>query len=139
MGNSKGKIQRRGTSEPVEEKTNDIPWAKLNLTRNSINLEDMKNDNPRLKRRVTSEPLEYASLALKRKNYVTKMAPKKAKTISNNLPSERVKSSTPQMSMKQIGKSMSKSGPRKNIREAVASVKGKLKKAYSKVIAKKKG
>jgi len=55
------------------------------------------------------------------------------------LPSERIQSSTPQMSMAQIGKSMSKSGPRKNLRETAAAVKGKLQKAYSKVVGKKKG
>jgi hypothetical protein len=137
MGKSAGKIQRREFNMPRQEKPstaaeyqkkyNEEFFNKMGnlpgVTKNKMNLEDMKNDNPRLQRRGA----------------VPKMAPKKAESIKTNLPSERVKSNTPQMSMAQVGKSMSKSGPRKNLRETVASVKGKLQKAYSKVVGKKKG
>jgi hypothetical protein len=116
MGKSKGMIKRRGTSEPMEEKVQSIP---------------------RLAKKSNSTPLEYASLALKKKNYVAKMTPKPAQTIKTGGASERVKSSTPQMSMAQIGKSMSKSGPRKNLRETAAVVKGKLQNAYNKATKRK--
>ena len=102
--------------------------------------EEMKNSKqmPALKRKTSSESLEYANLSLqRRKASVPKMAPKKAETIKTGGASERVQSSTPQMSMAQIGKSMSKSGPRKNLRETVAAVKGKLQNAYNKATGRK--
>lgn len=88
----------------------------------------------------TSNPLGATGASnrvLKRKVSVPKMSPKKAETIKTNLPSERVKSSTPQKSMGQIGREMAKSGPRKNLRETVAAVKGKLQNAYNKATGRK--
>ncbi len=93
----------------------------------------MKKDNDK-KRRSGGQNDQSISV---KKTRVTKMTPRSAKPINNPLASERVQSSTPQMSMAQIGKSMSKSGPRKNVREAVASAKGKLQNAYRKVTGSK--
>jgi hypothetical protein len=117
MGKSKGMIKRRGTSEPMEEKVQSMP---------------------RLAKKSSSEPLGYANLALqKRKVSVPKMTPKRAETIKTGGASERVQSNTPKKSMAQIGKEMSKSGPRKNLRETAAVVKGKLQNAYNKATGRK--
>jgi len=116
MGKSKGMIKRRGTSEPMEEKVQSIP---------------------RLAKKSNYTPLEFSSLALKKRNYVPKMTPKKAETIKTGGASERVQSNAPKKSMAQIGKEMSKSGPRKNLRETAAVVKGKLQNAYNKATGRK--
>jgi len=89
----------------------------------------MKRDNDK-KRRSGGKNDE--SISVKRTR-VSKMTPKKLETIKTNLPSERVQSNTPQKSMGQVGREMAKSGPRKNVREAVASVKGKLKNTYNRI------
>jgi hypothetical protein len=72
---------------------------------------------------------------VKKKEVVPTMTPKKAEAIKVNLPSQRAQYQliSPQMSMEQIGKRMSKSGPRKNLRETAAVVKGKIQKAFKKI------
>jgi hypothetical protein len=76
---------------------------------------------------------------VKKKVVVPTMTPKKAEAIKVNLPSQRAQYQliSPQMSMEQIGKRMSKSGPRKNLRETAAVVKGKLQNAYNKATGRK--
>lgn len=136
MGKSKGEIkrrstskpmgtprlQRRGTSEPVEEQ---IGYSTLNAQAVKYAKEMMDN--------YAKTP----ALGVKKKVVVPKLAAKKAEAIKTNLPSERVKSNTPQKSSAQIGREMAKSGPRKNLRETAASVKGKLQNAYRKATGRK--
>jgi hypothetical protein len=91
----------------------------------------------KLKKR-TSKPLEYANLALKkRKMVVPTMTPKPAQTIENYRPSEEASYGGAKKSMSQLGREMSKSGPRKNLRETAAVVKGKLQNAYNKATGRK--
>jgi hypothetical protein len=96
----------------------------------------VQSGTPRLARKTSSKPTKeigYAVLKQKKGKTLPKLNPYMPTPISTNLPSERVKSNTPQKSVGQIGKEMSKSGPRKNLRETAADVKGKLQKAYNKV------
>jgi len=115
------RFKTRGTSEPVEEQ---IGYSTLQAQAAKY-------------AKGSSSSSKTPRLGVNKKAIVPKMAPKKAEAIKTNLPSERVKSNTPQKSSAQIGREMAKSGPRKNIRETVASVKGKLQNAYRKATGRK--
>jgi hypothetical protein len=136
MGKSAGKIQRREFNMPRQDKPSAAAEYQENFNQKFFNqMGELKS----VSEKGSSNSNKTPRLGVKKKVVVPKLAAKKAEAIKTNLPSERVKSNTPQKSMGQIGREMAKSGPRKNLRETVASVKGKLQKAYSKVVGKKKG
>lgn len=135
MGKSTGKIQR------IVKKHN-VPKSFINKIGTSEPLGEKQTGYN------TQQAMKYAkgvmdnysktpALGVNKKLATPKLTPKKAETIKTGGASERVKSNTPQKSMGQIGREMAKSGPRKNLRETAAAVKGKLQNAYRKATGSK--